>query len=297
MGDGMTAVAGASPANAVGRTSHVDAALSAGPAVLLRPPAPDFGGLAGLQDALSVLYADRLEQGKRDVRAVDVQARQQQRATDVEQKKLTTAIAEQRKAERESKGFWADVKKVASTVAKIATVVASAAAIIMSGGAGAPLVLGVAALALSAGGMAVRELKLLGKDSESVGMGMELAGAAAGAAGAAAGAINAGATASAKATTAAQTIKTGAQVTGAAATGLSATAKVVVAGYVRDSELAAADIEEARGLIAQHQRETRFLIDSLEAAKEAERDALAGTMSAIEACNNATAVAISGVRG
>jgi hypothetical protein len=274
---------------------------------MLPVPRLDAAGVGGVEDALSILYADRLQQGLRDVRAVDVEARQNTRASEAQHKKLVEAIAQQRAAERDAKGFWADLKKVASTVAKIATVVASAAAIVMSGGTGAPMVVAVAALVLSSGGMAVRELKLLGKDSDSIGMGMEIAGAAVGVAGGLASAANAGAQAASAAQTASnassaaattmKTVKTTAQITAAVATATSATSGVVVADYVRDSELAAADAEEARGHIKQRQQQTTMLIETLRAAKEAESDALAGTMKAIDSCNNAAAVAIAGVRG
>lgn len=269
---------------------------------LLRPPSVDFAGLGGVQDALSLLYADRVKQGALDIRSVDTQARQQQRATEAQQKKLTQAIAEQRSAERASKGFWADLKKVASTVAKIATVVASAAAVVMSGGAAAGLAVGVAGLVLSGGGMAVRELKLLGKDSESVGLGMELAGAAIGIGACVAGAIQVGAatkaaTLSPSATATWQSAKTAARITAAVGTATSATAGVVVADYARDADLAAADAAEARGVMETQQRQLRLVVETLQAAQEAQRDALSGTIDAINACNNATAVAIAGVRG
>lgn len=301
------------PVAEVGRGARVSLGTSSpgvGPSAvgesLLRPPSPDLAGLAGVQDALTILYADRVKQGQVDVRSVDTQCMQQQRATEEQQKKLAKAIAEQRAADRASTGFWADLKKVGSTVAKIASVVAGAAAVVMSGGAGAPFVLGVAALVLSSGGMAVRELKLLGKDSESVGMGMELAGAAAGVGSCVAGALKVGATASSATATAGastatrttmQTVKTGAQITGAVGTATSATAGVVLASYAEKSELAAADAAEARGAIDTHQRERKIAIETLQAAEEAQRDALSGTIDAISACNNAATVAIAGVRG
>lgn len=294
---GRSGTAGVMPGtDASGTTSAAQAGA------LLRPPSPDFAGLAGIQDALTVLYADRVKQGALDVRAVDIQARQQQRATEAQQKKLTVAISEQRAAERASKGGWADLKKVASTVAKIATVVASAAAVVMSGGAAAGLVVGVAGLVLSGGGMAVRELKLLGKDSESVGMGMELAGAAIGVGSCVAGAVAAGAAANAASTASSatatwQTTKSAAQVTAAIGTATSASAGVVIASYARDSELAAADAAEARGAMEMQQRERRLAVEMLQAAMETQRDALSGTSDAINACNNAAAVAIAGVRG
>ncbi len=299
----MTAISGAAHANAAAPSTGARARGAPAAGSLLPKPSLDLAGLGGLPDALAVLYADRVKQGELDVHSVDIRARQNQRASDAQQKKMLEAIAQQRAAERDSKGFWADLKKVASTVAKIATVVASAAVIVMSGGSGAPMVVAVASLVLSGGGMAVRELKLAGKDSDQIGMGMELAGAAVGVCGAVGGAMNAGAKAAeaAQATdsavTAARTIKTGAQITGAAATATSATATVVIADYAKDAEMAAADAEEARGAMQQHQRDTSLLIETLKAAQEGQRDALSGTMNAIEACNKAAAVAIAGVRG
>lgn len=291
----MNAVGGLSAPSLVGRSS-TSAVL--GPAASLLPrPATDIAGFGGLQDELLVAYADRLKQGANEARSVGVDVVQHRQATAIEQKKMTEARERQQAAERASHGFWAKLTKVAKSIAKVAALVAGAAATVATGGTGAPFAIAVAGLALSGGGMAVRELKLLGRDSDSVGFGLEVAGAVVGAAGAVAGAMKtAGAAASATARIAGQ-VRGGAMLVGAAATGAAAVGTVKVAAYARDGRLAEADAEEARGRLERHQSETHFLVEALDAAMAVEREALAGTAQAIDACNRATDVAIAGVRG
>lgn len=291
----MNAVGSLSAPSLMGRSST--SALPGSAACLLPPPAADIAGFGGLQDDLLVVYADRLKQGANEARSVGVEVVQHRQATAIEQKKMTEARERQQAAERASHGFWAKLTKVATSIAKVAALVAGAAATVATGGTGAPFAIAVAGLALSGGGMAVRELKLLGKDSDSVGFGLEVAGAAVGAAGAVAGAMKGGVAATSATARIAGQVRGGAMVVGAAATGAAALGTVKVAGYVRDSRRAEADVEEARGRRDRHQSETHFLVETLEAAMAVEREALAGTAQAIDACNRATSVAIAGVRG
>lgn len=289
--------------NAVGGASA--ASFARGPvamrlpatASLLPAPTSDFAGFGVLQDELLVAYSDRVKQGANEARSVGVDIVHHRQATAIEQKKMTEARERQQAAERASRGFWAKLKKVATVVAKVAALVASAAGAVATGGTGLAFAVAVAGLALSGGGMAVRELKLFGKNSDKIGMGLEIAGAVLSVAGAGAGALSGGAEAASEGAKLAANVRDGAVIVGAGATATAAVATVKVAGYARDSQRAEADVEEARARLDQHQMATHFLIQSLETAMQAERDALAGTTKAIEACNQATDVAIAGVRG
>lgn len=291
----MTAVSAATAASLARRPVAAFARLGS-QSSLLPPPASDFAGLGNVEDGLLVAYADRIKQGAIEVKAAGSRVTEHKAAVAIEQKKMAEARERQQAAERASHGFWAKLKKVATTIAKVASLVASAAAVVCTAGTGAPFAVAVAGLVLSGGGMAVRELKLLGKDSDKIGMGMELCGAAVGLGGALGGAA-AGVQVASQTAKIADGVRTGALVVGAAAAGVAGAATVKVAGYERDSGHAAADAEEASAHIAQHQLESRLVIEVLKSAKEAESDALAGTTKAIEACNQATEVAIAGVRG
>jgi hypothetical protein len=263
---------------------------------MLLLPAPDPVGLAGLEDGLSALYAMQNEQMMQACRGaeLDVAAREKQIA---EQRALEKAATErQAAAMRKSHGFWASLKKVASTVAKIAVVVAGAAAVVASGGAALPLAVGIAGVALSAGGAAVSELKLLGKDSEKIGMGLEIAGAVVGLGGSAAAALGVRALVG-TGSTVVKTIGTAAQVTNAAGTGASAAATIAIADYERDAGHAGADVQAAVFAIERGRRETKAIIESSEEGMAASRDALAATRGAIEATGRAADAAIAGVKG
>ncbi|MDB4938397.1 MAG: hypothetical protein JWP87_5369 [Labilithrix sp.] len=291
----MNAVRGASAA-ALGRGPVLQAAR-AGMLSLLPPPGADFTGMGALQDALLVAYAERVKQGANEARSVGADVAQHRQATAIEQKKMTEARERQQAAERASRGFWAKLRKVATSIAKVAALVASAAATIATAGTGAPFAVAVAGLVLSAGGMAVRELKLLGKDSDKIGMALEIGGAVVGVAGAAAGAMRASTEAMTMTARVAGYVRNGAMIAGGVATGAAAVGTVKVADFARDARRAEADAEEARARLEHHQLETHFLIATLQSAMEVERDALAGTSKAIEATNQATEVAIAGVRG
>ncbi|MBX3190317.1 MAG: hypothetical protein KF819_25180 [Labilithrix sp.] len=289
--------------NAVGSVSGplvARGAASAGKAgvapPLLPSPAMDSAGLAGVEDALLILYADRVKQGAIEIRSGEVEVARNRKASEVEQKRAAEARERQREAEKASKGFWGFLKKVASTIAKIATTVASAAAAVVTGGAlGA---VAIAAVALSVGGTAVKELKLLGKLSDKIGIAMELGGAALSVGGTVASAFKA--TEEVGKTALELTLKKaerGAQIAFGAATATGAAASVKVAGYERDRDLAAVDVEAANGAMARFQRETRWILEALRSAKEAEAEDLRTIMATIEGCNRAAAVAIAGVRG
>lgn len=293
---------GVTSASATSSTAHARgpvAARAAPPGSLPPPPAPDFAGVGSLQDALLTAYADRVAQGLNNARTVQAGVVNHRKDSAIQQKKMEEARSAQRAAERESRGFWSKLKKVASTVAKIAAVVAGAAACVASAGTGAPFVIAVAAMALSTGGTAVRELKLLGKDSDKIGAGMELTGAALSVGSAGASALSTSATAASASSNAvtATRVSSAATAVSATATVTSAGAGIGVAYHEREARMSEADFAKAQAAMDQHRVETRMLIAAYEAAEEAERDALAGTIKAIEATNQAATVAINGVRG
>lgn len=260
-------------------------------------PSPDLSGLAHVQDALTVLYALRVEQGNAETTAVETAMTQQKERSRTQLSRELAAMDQARQAERDANGFWAKLKSVAGTIAKVAAVVGGAAAIVATGGAAVPLAVGIAAVALSAGGTVVRDAKLFGKDSDKVAFGMEIAGAAIGLGGSVAAAVGIGAAASSSASSLASNVGTAAQLTGATATGAGATAGIRIAVFRSDGEHARANAEDARGLMAARQREIEMLARTLADAKQAEREALDTTIKAIESSYQATNVAIAGVRG
>lgn len=279
------------------QTTSAHSIRAAGEGVVALLPAPDLTGLANTQDALTVLYALRIEQGHAETQSVEVAVTRQKEQSAVQLRRELAAMEAARQAEREASGFWGKLKSVAGTIAKVAAVVAGAAAIVASGGTAAALVVGIAAVALSAGGTVVRETKMLGKDSDKIALGMEVAGAAMGMGGAAAAALGAAPAATSTASSAVATVGTTAQATSAAATGVGAAAGIRVAHLHADADHARAQAEDARFRMAANQRETDFLLRTLAEAKEAEQAALDTTIKAIEGCNQAADVAIAGVKG
>lgn len=267
-----------------------------GRVVALLPP-PDLSGLANTQDALTMLYAFRVEQGQAETQSVEVVMTRQKEQSAVQLRRELSAMEAARRAEREASGFWSKLKSAAGTIAKISAVVAGTAVVVASGGTAAALVVGIAAIALSASGTVVRETKMLGKDSDKVGLGMEIAGAAMGLGGSLAATAGAASVATSPGTSVIRTVATTAQVTDAAATVTGATAGIRLAHLHADAAHARTDAEDARFRMAAHQRDTDFLLRTLGEAKEAEREALDTTIKAIEGCNQAADIAIAGVRG
>ncbi len=291
----MSGVAPATGSTAVARAGVAVAVTTARAPTLL--PKPDLTGMSNLQDALSIIYAIQTKQGQADVKDGEVRAQTEKRASEAEYKRMMEAIAKAREAERESHGFWASLKSVASSIAKVASVVAGVAAIVASGGAALPLVVGIAALTLSAGGMAIREFKLLGSDSDKIGMGMEVAGAAIGVGGCVAGALGAASAASDATAEVAQTTGAVAQTTNGAATVAAGAATIRLADIRHDGDLATADAEDARFAMERHHTELQQIIDAVDESQKTERDSLESTRKAIEACGQAADVAIAGLRG
>lgn len=278
------------------RTNAALPTTGTGKVLALLPP-PDLSGLAETQDALTVLYAFRLEQGSVESRRVEVAMARQKQQSGAQLRRELAAMEAARQAEREANGLWAKLGSVAGTIAKISAVVAGAAAVVASGGTGTALVVGIAAVALSAGGTVVRETKLLGKDSDSIGLGMEVAGVAIGLGGSVAAAVGVASAATSSTTGLIGTVGKTAQMAKAAATGTSAAAGIRIAHFDADAEHARADVADAQFQMAARRRDTDFLVRTLTEAKEAEREALDTTIKAIEACNQAADVAIAGVRG
>jgi len=259
-------------------------------------PSPGIVGPADYQDAsLLLLQADVMQSSaNKALGQAEVERNRQEVKT--YRKKEAEAAAAQEKAEEESHGFWAKLKKVAGTVAKVAAVVAAVAGSVFTGGSSLIAAAAIVAAGLSAGAMVVKETHMFGKLSDKIGLGMEIAGAVIGVAAGGAGALQAGETAATQAPTWAKLTVAGAEATGATATATGAAAGCVVAGYQHDADEAAADGEDARGRMQMKQSEQQSVIDWLKRASQFEADATDATMKTIDGCNQAAKIAIAGVR-
>jgi hypothetical protein len=193
---------------------------------------------------LLLMRAD-LQQGAASKLLGHAEVERNREAVKTFRKKEAQAAAEQQKAERESHGFWAKLKKFAGTVAKITAVVAAVAGSVFTGGASLVAVAAIVAVGLSAGATVVRETHMFGKLSDKIGLGMEIAGAVIGVAAGGAGALQTAQVAN-QATTVAKVTASSAEVVGATATATGAVAGGVVAGYQHDADIAAANGEDAR---------------------------------------------------
>lgn len=288
----MTAVAPARPVIASGAGYGASPFSVGGRAPL---PSPGLAGPADYQDATLLLMRADVQQASANKLLGQAQVNRNGEAVKTYRKKEAAALAEQQKAERESHGFWAKLKKFAGTVAKVAAVVAAVAGSVFTGGSSLIIAAAIVAASLSAGAMVVRETHMFGKLSDKIGMGMEIGAAVIGVAACGAGALSA-AGAVEKAATLAKVATTTAQVTGAAATATGAAAGVVVAGHQHDADLAAADGEDARGHVQMKESERQEVITWLTHVSQLEADATDTTMKIIEGCQHATDVAIAGVR-
>jgi hypothetical protein len=259
-------------------------------------PSPGIVGPADYQDAsILLLQADVMQSSMNKVLGQG-QVERNREAIKTYRKKEAEAVAAQEKAERESHGFWAKLKKFAGTVAKVAAVVAAVAGSVFTGGTSLVAVAAIVAAGLSAGAMVVKETHMFGKLSDKIGMGMEIASAVIGVAACGAGALGAGEQAAAETPTWAKVTVAGAEATGAAATATGAGAGCVVAGYQHDADEAAADGEDARGRMQMKQSEQQTVIDWLKQVSQYEADATDATIKTIDGCNQAAKIAIAGVR-
>ena len=258
-------------------------------------PSPGLAGPADYQDATLLLMRADVMQSSVDKLFGRSEIERNGRAVKEYRKKEAEAVAKQEKAERESHGFWAKLKKFAGTVAKVAAVVVAVAGSVFTGGSSLIAAAAIVAASLSAGAMVVKETHMFGKLSDKIGLGMEIASAVIGVAACGAGALQAGETATQVPTWAKLTVAS-AQVTGATATATGAAAGVVVAGYQHDADLAAADGEDARGRTQIKESERQTVIDWLTHVSQLEADETDVTMKTIEGCNQASQIAIAGVR-
>jgi hypothetical protein len=225
------------------------------------------------------------------------QLRAAKEATAKNLKKELDAIAEQRKAEKESHGFWNKLKKFAGTIAKVSAVVAGVAGSVFSGGSSLLLVAAVVAVSLSAGAMVVRETRMFGDLSDKIGLGMDIASAVIGIAGCGVGLLKVGEQAAQQTAIWAKVTTASAQLTGGAATATGAAAGVVVADYQHDADLAAADAADARGQMEIQIRERQMIIEWLERVSDLEAESTDITVRTLEGCSQAADIAIAGVRG
>ena len=286
---------GSSPAVAPSRSALGPPARGASVAGRQPLPAPGIAGPADYQDAALLLLRADVMQGSANKLLGQSQVERNAKAVKTYRRKEAEAVAEQEKAERESHGFWAKLKKFAGTVAKIAAVVASVAGSVFTGGASLVGVAAIVAVGLSAGAMVVKETHVFGKLSDKIGLGMEIASAVIGVAACGVGALQAGETATQAPAWTKMTVA-GAEATGATATATGAAAGVVVAGYEHDADLAAADGEDAHGRVQMKQSERQSIIDWLTQVSQLEADATDATMKTIDGCNQASKLAIAGVR-
>lgn len=277
-------------------SSGVGGAGSAFPTTSRAPlPSAEIAGPADYQDAMLLLMRADLQQGAASKLLGRAEVDRNGEAVKTFRKKEAQALAEQQKTERDSRGFWAKLKKFAGTVAKIAAVVAAVAGSVFTGGASLVAVAAIVAVGLSAGATVVRETQMFGKLSDKIGLGMEITGAVIGVAAGGAGALQTAQVAN-QATTIAKATASSAEVVGAAATATGAAAGGVVAGYQHDADIAAANGEDARGRMQIKEGERQAVIDWLAQVSKAEVEATDGTTKAIEGCNQAANVAIAGVR-
>jgi hypothetical protein len=282
------------------RTSNVGCATAATNArVGARAPlpAPGIAGPADYQDALMLLMRDDVQQASARKIIGQAQLRAAKEATAKNLKKELDAIAEQRKAEKESHGFWNKLKKFAGTIAKVSAVVAGVAGSVFSGGSSLLLVAAVVAVSLSAGAMVVRETRMFGDLSDKIGLGMDIASAVIGIAGCGVGLLKVGEQAAQQTATWAKVTTASAQLTGGAATATGAAAGVVVADYQHDADLAAADAADARGQMEIQIRERQMIIEWLERVSDLEAESTDITVRTLEGCSQAADIAIAGVRG
>jgi len=289
----MTAVAPAARTASVVAGSARDGAAVGGRTPL---PSPGVAGPADYQDALMLLMRDEVQQASANKLIGQAQARAVKEASAANLKKELNALAEQRKAEKESQGFWSKLKKFAGTVAKVAAVVAAVAGSVFSGGSTLVAAAAIVAVGLSGGATLVRETRMFGDLSDKIGLGMEIASAVIGIAGCGIGILQAGRAAEQTATWARVTTSA-AQLTGGAATATSAAAGMVVAGHQHDADEAAADAADARGRMEIQALEKQMIIEWLERVSELEADATDTTVRTLEGCSQAADVAIAGVRG
>lgn len=265
-------------------------------------PAPGIAGPADYQDALLLLMSADVRQSAADKAFGQAQVTANKAAAETSRKREAQAVAEQAKAEKESHGFWAKLKKFAGTVAKVAVVAAAAAGAVFTGGATLVALAAIAALALSGGAMVVRETRMFGNLSDKIGLGLDIASAVIGVAACGAGIYGAATTTASAAAAASQTATAvkvavaGAQLTGAAANGTSALAGGFVAGYQHDADLAAVDAESARAQLETHAHDRQLIMTWLAQVSDLEADAISTTMKTIEGCNHANDLAIGGVR-
>jgi hypothetical protein len=283
------------------RVAATGAALGAtaqgiGPAGRAALPPPGIVGPADYQDAsLLLLRADVMSSSANKLLG-QAEAEHNRQAVKTYRKKEADAVAAQEKAERESHGFWAKLKKFAGTVAKVAAVVVAVAGSVFTGGSSLLAAAAIVAAGLSASAMVVKETHMFGKLSDKIGLGLEIASAVIGVAACGAGVLAGGAEAATEAPTWAKLTVSGAEATGAAATATSAAAGGVVAGYQHDADEAAADGEDARGRAQMKQSEEQSVIDWLKRVSQFEADATDATIKTIDGCNQAAKIAIAGVR-
>lgn len=283
----MTAVSGVrAPMNASASTR----ATSVRGAPLL--PAPVIATPADFQDATLVLMVAQIGQAAGDRVAAGARQQEIKTKSDSNMKKELEATAKQREAERAARGFWGFLKKIAGAIAKIAAVVASTVSAVFTGGATLPMACAIATVALSGGAMIVRETKIFGELSAKIAFAMDLGAAATSLGG---GFASAGTAADAvtntmrKVGSVASEVDAGAKLVGAGA-------GVVVNAFERDAGHALADAEEARGKMQLLAQERQMLIEWFGQIAEVERDAIEGTTKTLAGMQQATDVAIAGVR-
>jgi hypothetical protein len=175
------------------------------------------------------------------------------------------------KAAVDSPKFWSDLEKGAKDVATVAAVVAGVAATVATAGTAAPLVV-AAAVALSAGGFVVSETQCLGKYSAYIGLGMELGGAL----------VSGGGLAATTATSKGAQLVAGLGLASSAATGgadvVAGTAHIENTKFEARVVKAQADETQAKDKVGEETRATKWLLDNLSAAHQAEQD----TMSTLQ---------------
>lgn len=291
----MTAVASPSRVAATGAAfGATTQGIGAGARAPL--PSPGIVGPADYQDASLLLLRADVMQGSANKLLGQADVERNRKAVKTYRKKEADAVAAQEKAERESHGFWAKLKKFAGTVAKVAAVVVAVAGSVFTGGSSLIAAAAIVAAGLSASAMVVKETHMFGKLSDKIGLGLEIASAVIGVAACGAGLLQAGEQAATQVPTWAKATVAGAEATGAAATATGAAAGVVVADYQHDADEAAADGEDARGRVQMKQSEQQSVIEWLKQVSQFEADATDATIKTIDGCNQAAKIAIAGVR-
>lgn len=259
-------------------------------------PPPPIASPADFQDATIILFASQIGQSANDRRAAEAQMQRVKTASDDNMNKELGAAAKQREAERAARGFWGFLKKLAGAIAKIAAVVVSTVSAVFTGGSTLALAAAIATIALSGGAKIVRETRLFGALSDKIAMGMDIGAAATGGLGAFASGASA-ATSAADATTATmRKVGAVAQGVGAGASATASAAGAVVAGFQHDADLALADAEDARGKTKMLAQERQLLIEWFGQIAQVERDAFESTTKSLEGMQQATQIAITGVR-